>query len=380
MLISYILLSPVCPAAAEELAPTPGQVPGSWEVGPGVTLITQHRSESYGPVAVSILEITQTPQVSLSIGLAKRGSLGLEPLSVIAQREGALAAINGTFFHWSGLPLSLLVDQGLLISTPVYERTALVVLKDGSGGFERVSLRIWLQLADGTTLPVHGINRQAKSDECVVYNTAFARETPEPAPAQELLLRDGVVVGRGTGGTPLVPGTEVVVGDPSGRLRELKEGEPCRLVWEIYLAERKVMVPGEQVWFALGGGPRLVTRAQITVTSELEQFRSDVSQGRAPRTAIGVTAEGALLLVVVDGRQPGISVGMTLEELAALMIELGAVEAMNLDGGGSTTMVVGDRVVNMPSNGIERALSNALLVMMESTAATDAPGTTTTRE
>ena len=71
-----------------------------------------------------------------------------------------------------------------------------------------------------------------------------------------------------------------------------------------------------------------------------ERFQNDILNSRAPRTALGIRADGSLLLVTVNGRNPGISVGMTLEELAELMIELGAVDAMNLDGGGSTTMVI----------------------------------------
>lgn len=212
MLICHIVLLPLSPVAmavesdplssddasiavpvlddqvkAEQKTSTSDRPLESCEIAPGVSLVKQHRIESYGPVAVNILAVTPTPQVSLSIGLATRGSLGLEPLSAIAEREGALAAVNGTFFHWSGLPLGLLVDRGVLISAPVYERTTLVMLTDGSGGLDRVLLRIWLQLADGTRLPVHGVNRQAKSGECVIYNTAFARETPSFAPEQELV-------------------------------------------------------------------------------------------------------------------------------------------------------------------------------------------------
>lgn len=69
------------------------------------------------------------------------------------------------------------------------------------------------------------------------------------------------------------------------------------------------------------------------------------------------------MIVTVNGRQPGVSVGMTLEELAELMIELGAVDAMNLDGGGSTTMVIRDRVLNIPSDGTERPVSNAIVII-----------------
>ncbi len=69
------------------------------------------------------------------------------------------------------------------------------------------------------------------------------------------------------------------------------------------------------------------------------------------------------MLVTIDGRQPGESIGMPLTTLAELLIELGAVEAMNLDGGGSTTMVVQDKIVNRPSDATgERPVSDAILV------------------
>ena len=91
-----------------------------------------------------------------------------------------------------------------------------------------------------------------------------------------------------------------------------------------------------------------------------------------PRTAIGITKSHKLLLVTVDGRQPGISEGMPLNELAQLMIELGAVQALNLDGGGSTTLAIADpdpRVINQPSSkdeegnyGVLRANGTSLAV------------------
>ena len=84
---------------------------------------------------------------------------------------------------------------------------------------------------------------------------------------------------------------------------------------------------------------------------------------RHPRTAIGFSQDSTkLYLVAVDGRQPH-SAGMNLHELADLMIEIGVHYGLNLDGGGSTTMVVRDSVMNIPSDGKERAVSNGLLII-----------------
>jgi exopolysaccharide biosynthesis protein len=96
---------------------------------------------------------------------------------------------------------------------------------------------------------------------------------------------------------------------------------------------------------------------------EAANYSESLSGRRHPRTAIGWRADGHLVLVTVDGRQPQKSVGMTIEELAKLMIELGCVEAMNLDGGGSTTMVIRNKIANNPSDAAgERPVSDALLV------------------
>jgi hypothetical protein len=122
----------------------------------------------------------------------------------------------------------------------------------------------------------------------------------------------------------------------------------------------------------LGLGPRLLRAGRIAVSAVAEGFdppqapdffRSFVA-GRNPLTLAGVRADGKLLLVTVDGRRPGWSAGMTLTEAARLMRSLGATDALNLDGGGSSTMVVRGEVVNRPSDRVgERRVSNGLFVL-----------------
>ncbi len=110
------------------------------------------------------------------------------------------------------------------------------------------------------------------------------------------------------------------------------------------------------VFDVVGGGPILMRDGN----------RLDIcglSCGAHPRTGVGVKANGRILLVVIDGRQPGWSKGVTLLQFARIMDDLGAVTAMNLDGGGSSEMVVEDKVVNRPSDGQERHITNAILVL-----------------
>jgi exopolysaccharide biosynthesis protein len=121
---------------------------------------------------------------------------------------------------------------------------------------------------------------------------------------------------------------------------------------------------------AVGGRPRLV-RDSVIVPEVDTEGQAGFATGRHPRTAVGIADEGRrLLLVVVDGRRPNYSDGMTLRELARLMLALGARDALNLDGGGSTTMVVGNsrtkafEIVNRPSDPQgERAVGDALAIV-----------------
>jgi hypothetical protein len=108
----------------------------------------------------------------------------------------------------------------------------------------------------------------------------------------------------------------------------------------------------------LGGNTRLVKNSKNVAPEG-----SGYPYTRNPRTGVGRTAAGKVLLVTVDGRQPGYSVGMSFVEFGRLFIRLGASSAMNLDGGGSTEMIVNGKVVNRPSGGKERPQPNALLVL-----------------
>jgi hypothetical protein len=123
---------------------------------------------------------------------------------------------------------------------------------------------------------------------------------------------------------------------------------------------------GASVWpvhAGVGGGPVLVHDGAVRVTWEEEVFfGSGIGEPTdlQPRTAVGYTADGKVLLIVADGRL--ISRGMTLIELAQVFVDLGAVEALNLDGGGSSTMVVANRLVNAPSDGRQRPVASALVL------------------
>lgn len=122
----------------------------------------------------------------------------------------------------------------------------------------------------------------------------------------------------------------------------------------------------EGAWNTLSFGPALVENG--AVVNGIDQVEVDTNvgnhsiQGAQPRTAVGIIDDNHLVFVVVDGRQPGYSAGVTLPDLAEILVGLGATTAYNLDGGGSSTMVFNGTVINSPSNGGERATSDILYI------------------
>lgn len=113
---------------------------------------------------------------------------------------------------------------------------------------------------------------------------------------------------------------------------------------------------------AIGGGPLLIRNGQINLNYEPELFQTDITTSKAPRTAIGITADSILINMVVDGRQTH-SVGVTLQTLANMLSELGCTDAINLDGGGSSAMFADGKLINKPSDGTQRAVPTAVTLV-----------------
>jgi hypothetical protein len=123
---------------------------------------------------------------------------------------------------------------------------------------------------------------------------------------------------------------------------------------------------------AIGGGPQIV-RNGAPIFRAGEVFTTKQLGPRAPRSAVGQLRDGRVLLVAVDGRQPGYSVGLTNWELAQALVRLGAVTGMALDSGGSTTMAFDGKLLNRPSDGAERRISTALAFLYRGVFAPEPP-------
>ena len=289
-------------------------------------------------------------------------------VSTIAAEQQGVAAVNGTYFAYTGRPLgSLLIDREL-VSSPVYDRTALLIDDNRNIYIDTVLIDCYFITAGGVKYVINGVNQGRDPGSVVLYSPAWGEQTGTGGDGTELVVSGSVV-------KEIRPGNSAIPAD--GYVISLN-GPVAQAVVDNVKVGDKIDVHIKVIPYAsspatirhmISGGPRLVKEGIVYVSKNEEKFRADIARGRAARTAAGITKDDKLLLVTVDGlprdksaRDGHSSIGMTLEELAGLMINLGAVEAMNLDGGSSSTMWIDGRVVNKPATGYEQYVSNALVI------------------
>jgi hypothetical protein len=317
---------------------------------------------------------------------AQGTALGVSPVSELAESlhldEGApILAVNGDFYQlkgnpYAGDPRGLQIVDGELISAP-NGKISFWIDADGQPHVATVTPHFEVTWPDGTTTRL-GVNERRMTNMVVLYTPAVGPSTLTTS-GYELILEpfnDGpwlplrigqtrlacVRRAKYFGSTRLGPDDLVLSIDPmqTNGLPDVKAGA----VVELSLATTPNLRGARM---ALSGGPILVHegRRQALPRPAVKgpmprEYQSMREQH--PRTALGWN-DRFFYLVVVDGRQRKLSHGMKLRELADYMIQLGCQEAINLDGGGSSTLWYNGAVLNRPSDGWEREVANALVVV-----------------
>jgi len=361
------------------------------EVAPGVQWTSMVREA--GPERINVLELDP----AVVHGVLSNGRIaGRERVSAMGRRVGAVAGVNGGYFGPSGDPVGVLAIDGQLLSEPVAGRSALLV---GAAGAVVAPLRFKGAVTiNGVTRLIDGLDRTrglvpacggrggdlptsrpnaaltcTDASELVLLSPSYGARPPREG-GVEAVLRDGTVArvrGPGTGPVPrdglLLTGT----GDAARFLRNAALPRSSAEV-ELTLTTAGRPVDLAQQTLVVGGGPRLLRAGRVAVSARAEGFAPAQAPGffgtfvaaRQPRTLAGVRADGTILFATVDGRRPGWSAGITLPEAARLMRSLGARDALNLDGGGSSTLTVRGEVVSRPSDrGGERAVSDGVYAL-----------------
>jgi len=343
-------------------------------LAPGIELVSIKRgdftAEPTGDRWMIKALIVDSRLARLRLAQAMDEIAGSETTSSMAARHGALAAINGGYFRTTGIvrgePVGALAVNGKVLSEPVRNRAALAVYDDGKSlraAISHLSLVAKLHVNGKTAENVDGFNRPLEKNELVVFTPEFHRTTLTSPDVAEAVVKAGRIVSViDSAGSQTIPPEGYVI-SAAGEAREwalkhLQKGSRIEIKTTI-TAEPAISFKPD---FILGGGPQLISTGRKVFDLEANRYSNSLYQLRHPRTAIGWRSGGKIVLVTVDGRQKQ-SVGMTIAELAGLMLEFGCVEAMNLDGGGSSAMVVRNRLVNNPSDTAgERAVSDAILI------------------
>jgi hypothetical protein len=331
-----------------------------------------------GPIAIDLLRLDPR-RVDLVSALARGEVMGTEAVLDTARRYGAIAAVNAGFFLPNGDPAGLLKVGGELVSESAQARGAVAILERGSPPrptlvFDRVTVDLAVRFdtaAGPARLTLGGVDTTRRRGELMLFTPRYHADTDTAGHGTEWTRRGSALVvasiRRGAGRSP-IPRDGAVLSfggtDPPPPLDALDVGRT--VVIESHFHTRLGTAPAD--WAAardiVAGAGLLVRGGRPIEDWADERLRNGFSAERHPRTMIGVDGRGEIWLAAIDGRQPDRSVGMTFAELQRLAVRLRLVDALNLDGGGSTTMVVGDEVVNRPSDTDgPRAVSDALLVL-----------------
>ena len=370
-------------AAVALLAPAGRAAPR--ELWPGVTYENDVQFTPPGPVAINRLRGPRPGGLTTLQPVVSNDTIvGRETLTGMQRRlasTAAMAGVNGDFFALAtGRPSGLVMQDGQLLAPPNGSRASAGVTTDGTLDIRRVGFAGSWDAGAGPHV-LSALNAAPKAGRVALFTDAYGPATPPIAGSAAVILfpfPDTITsVGLSAQVVELDSGSSPVA-IPSGGAVLLARNAAAPLLRQEASVGSPITVglsfkpdwPG--IVSAVGGGPQIV-RNGAPVFRAGEAFTTNQLGQRAPRSAVGQAADGRIVLVAVDGRQPGYSVGLTNFELAQALVRLGAVTGMALDSGGSTTMAFDGTLLNRPSDGRERRISNALMFEYQGVFASEPP-------
>jgi hypothetical protein len=352
-------------------------------IAPGVELYRNSEASlvnGIGPIAISLLKLDPN-LVRLTSALSNDEVLKAETVEGMARRLGAIAAVNGGFFNRdNGEPIGLLKVAGDLVSDTGLPRGVVIIHAPPFGattlGFDHLAAKATLSFSAGGrafTVPIDGVDTTRARGKLMVYTPAYHADTDTAPTGTEWVLDDSPLrvrdVRMNFGHTKIPPrGAVLSYGgtDLPDSLAALVEGVPVTFDVKWKSAHGLADSALDEAAHIVNGAGLLRRNGHVLRDWKVEGLNVEAfTDARHPRTLIGVDRDGFIWLAAVDGRQPAYSVGMTFDDLQRLCDRLGLVSALNLDGGGSTTMVVEGQIVNRPSDPAgARPVSDAILVTL----------------
>jgi len=312
-----------------------------------------------GAMYINVLDIDLgKANVTVKPILAGESFNTLDEVKDQAQKVHAIAAVNGNYFKRDGTPLGTLIIDGEWISGPLYDRTCMGITRDGQVLVDRVSLHGTLTTSnpDAPSIWVNNVNAPRRHGaHLIAYTRRWGASVKMQYEGTLVAVDSTGKVSAKDGWQLAVPyGGYVLSDSKESQIAKLNVGDSVSLSWQTNPPEWSNVVN------AVSGGPVLIRDGKLFVDCHDEMFNKAWTGSQIhARTAVGVTANRHLLLATIEGPH-------TLYDVAKFLRKLGAVDAMNLDGGGSTTMVIGNHAVTHNTQKFERRVASALAILPRS--------------
>lgn len=311
-----------------------------------------------GALTINLLDVDMVnSDVKVRPMLAGNDFHQLKDVTDHARESRAIAAVNANYFKSNGTPLGTLIIDGEWVAGPLFDRVSMGFTRDGYVRIDRVNL-FGIMRSSNPEVPsawINNINQPRRTgSRFVAYTRRWGSFVQLPY--------DGVLVAIDAQGNVIdtnprtmgIPWGGYVLSDSkSGAISKLKRGDNVSIAWQTRPSAWSDVVN------AVSGGPTLVKNGKVQLDLQQQHFtkRWTGSQIHA-RTAAGVTSDNHLLLVTIEGPH-------TMWDLAKFLRDMGAVEALNLDGGGSTTMVVDGKAVTRGAKNAQRRVASSIVLVDE---------------
>ena len=324
------------------------------EIDKGVKHVRMTKYYNGKPVRINVVEVSKgiNDELVIEPAIASDKLFGRTKISKIADRENAIVAVNGGYFKpQTGTPLGTLMINKKVYTGPIYDRVAIGFFDNG---YDMARLKLDAKVTTKIgELKIDNINQpRMLSTHVLVFTEDWGQVSPKtPKYGIQAVIKGDKLIKTSYESCDIPEDGYVIIG-PESVIKPHLSAKKFNL-------DVKMSPNWKGVNHILSGGPYLVKDGEVYVDMTAEKLSS--VGGRNPRTAIGYTQNNHLILITADGRE-GASIGLTLNELANLMKQLGCVNAMNLDGGGSTVMYVNGHVVNKPAVQGGIPLSHTLVI------------------
>lgn len=357
-----LVVSAVVTALASAVLCGTFRVIDAWErpVREGVTYYHYRGEIDSKPVHAYLLHVNASrPDLRIKPILAYDRVDRLETVVSMVRRTGALAAVNGSFFNRKSAapyPVGFLMAEGRPVYFTSHTRSAFGMTGDRYPlfGYPKARGIVYLE-SQGRYINISGMNHPRKANTAVVYTSEYGERTRTNSSGREVVVEDGVVTALRVGDSA-IPRNGFVLSLHGTAKKRFDDFSPGDMAGYYFIVEDRWVNAVDIVT----GGPLLLYKGMLGKHQDMVEKLYKGTRSRIPQTAIGAFPDGRMALAVVDGRQKKYSVGMTYMELAEFLYRLGVVNAVGMDGGGSSTMVIGDSIVNKPSDGGSRAVNNAI--------------------